>query len=297
MKCLKIFINILNDFLVCFYKSIKNTIDHDGIEHAGYLSFLFMLSIFPFLFFLMAIMKMIVPMILLEQIIASFLNHYDIKPDNVIYFLKPSIYEITKSPPHRLLTLAVFSAIWTASSIFEAIRTILNKAHRVLQTPSYLFRRFISIIEFIIVVLITIITILFFVILPSLKSDIIHLFQLQDSYYYLLFEQKTQSLKDIIVPLYIFCLILFLYYCLPNKRQTIFASIPGTILVILFWNIFTYLFKYYISTFSQLNVIYGSIVGVIIALLYFYFCSLIFIFGGEFNYYFFLTKKKNIEGL
>ena len=145
-------INIIKHILLCFYTSIKDTIDHDGIEHAGYLSFLLMLSIFPFLFFLMATMKFIIPVSLLEQIISFLSDNTDITFDNLIYFLKPRIHEITSAPPNSLLTFAILSAIWTASSIFEAIRTILNKANRVIHPPSYLFRRLFSILEFIILI-------------------------------------------------------------------------------------------------------------------------------------------------
>ena len=132
-----------------------------------------------------------------------------------------------------------------------------------------------------------------FGIFPTLKSYLSTLLHLKDSHYYLILEQETRLLRDIITIFCGFFLILFLYFFLPNKRQNIFNNIPGTILVLLFWNIFTRLFKYYLSTFSQLNVIYGSIVGVIIALLYFYFCCIIFIFGAEFNYNFFYNKKQN----
>ena len=286
-------IAIIKNFLLCFYKSIEDTIKHDGIEHAGYLAFLLFFSIFPFLFFLMAIMTLIIPESLSELIIISISDSADTSFDNLIYFLKPRIHEITKAPPHSLLTLAVFSAIWTASSIFEAIRTILNKANRVIQTPSYLFRRFISIIEFVVLIFVTILIMFFFGIFPSFISDLATFFHLKDFYYYLAFEQETKLLRDTIISLYGFFLILFIYYFLPNKKQIIFNNIPGAILVLFSWNIFTRLFKYYISTFSQLNVIYGSIVGVIIALLYFYFCSIIFIFGAEFNYNFLSRKKQN----
>ncbi|WHA05156.1 YihY/virulence factor BrkB family protein [Candidatus Bandiella numerosa] len=293
LPLLKTTIDITKKFFLCFYKSIEDTIAHDGIEHAGYLSFLLMLSIFPFLFFLMATMKFIIPINLLEQIISSLSDNTEITFDNLIYFLKPRIHEITNAPPNSLLTLAVFTAIWTASSIFEAIRTILNKANRVIHPPSYLFRRFISIVEFIVLIFLTIFIMFSFGIFPTLKSYLSTLLHLKDSHYYLILEQETRLLRDIITIFCGFFLILFLYFFLPNKRQNIFNNIPGTILVLLFWNIFTRLFKYYLSTFSQLNVIYGSIVGVIIALLYFYFCSIIFIFGAEFNYNFFYNKKQN----
>ncbi len=281
------------NFCDCFYKSAKDTIEHDGIEHAGYLAFLLMLAIFPFLFFLMAIVSLLGPANLFEYIVDFILSN---AIDTLVSVLKPRIKEITNTPPHSLLTLAILSAIWTASSIFEAMRTILNKANRVISPPSYLFRRFISIIEFMVIIFMTIFVMFIFGILPSLLSDISTYFDLRNNYY-LTFERETKIFRNIIVISYGCSLILFLYYFLPNKKQKFFHTIPGTVCVIIFWIAFTYLFKYYLATFSQLNVIYGSIVGVIVSLLYFYFCSIIFIFGAEFNYNFcfYYRRKKQCK--
>ena len=36
-------------------KAISNLIKHDGVEHAGYMSFITLLSFFPFLIFIMSV--------------------------------------------------------------------------------------------------------------------------------------------------------------------------------------------------------------------------------------------------
>ncbi len=42
-------------FLSCFIKAAYNTVYHDGIELAGYLAFLSVLALFPFLVFVLAL--------------------------------------------------------------------------------------------------------------------------------------------------------------------------------------------------------------------------------------------------
>ena len=225
-----------------------------------------------------------VPIDLSEQILIEITESFDMTFSNLIYFLKPRINEITNTRTHSLLTLAIFSAIWTASSIFEALRTILNKSNRVSEPPSYLFRRLISIIEFITMIFLTIIIMLFLSSIPSLILKIIRTFNIKGSNYYFYVIKNTSFLRIVSITCYSFFWLVCLYYFLPNKKQKIMQIIPGAILVIFFWHCFTNLFKYYIVTSSQLSAIYGSIVGVIIALLYFYFCSIIFVLGAEFNY-------------
>ncbi len=74
--------------------------------------------------------------------------------------------------------------------------------------------------------------------------------------------------------------------------------LPGAAIVLLGWVGFARLFSYYIHYFPQMNLIYGSLAGVIIALLYFYFCSFIFIIGAEFNFHleveFFKKREKRV---
>ena len=74
------------------------------------------------------------------------------------------------------------------------------------------------------------------------------------------------------------------YYILPNISQKMRLVVPGAILVVIIWIIFGQLFALYLSSFNQLNLIYGSLGGIMISLLFFYVLSAILIFGAEFNY-------------
>ena len=289
----KQFLNLLILFFKSFIKASKDTILHDGIEHAGYLSFLLMLSILPFIFFLMSIITFVIPENLSEQITRLILDHSSINLDDLIYFLKPSIRKFTSNfPSHNILTFSILSSMWTASSIFEGIRTILNRANRVLNPPCYLFRRFISIVELIIVISFTIVAICFFGIFPLFISSFTEKLNINHYNYYSL-EQGARYVKFLSVSTYNFVLLSFLYYFLPNKKVGFLRVIPGCFLVLIFWYLFTHIFKYYISSFLQMSMIYGSIAGIIITLLYFYCCSIIFIFGAEFNYH--LSRAGTID--
>lgn len=270
----------------CILQSIIDTVNHDGVEHAGYLAFLLMLGILPFLFFMMALASFFGAEHMYDYLVMCINSR---QADNLLGALKPRINEIIFSPPRTLLTFTILSAVWTASSIFEAMRTILNRANRIINTPSYLRRRLISIFEFMTII----ITTSFVIILLRLASILRKIIQgnfvcsiktLQTVDYFL---YKSTVLG------YTCFLLLFSYLVLPNKRMSLSYNVPGIIIVIASWVSFTKIFNYYIATFSQLSVIYGGIVGIIISLLYFHFCSVIFIFGAEFNYNFYLEKKKS----
>jgi membrane protein len=279
-------------FIRCIGSSINDLIMHDGVEHAGYLSFLIMLTIFPFLVFFMAAVGFVGNESLGNQLVAIIL---DSNWANFIDALKPRILEITSSPPQGLLTIAIVSAIWTASSIFEALRTILNKAYRVTTTPMYLWRRLVSFFEFFVAVIVIICFLVSLVVLPWIWNYIDKLFHINNYTFLAFFSPESESFRYVLLLAFGLLLICFSFYSLPNKKQSLRRTFPGAITVLVGWSIFSILFKYYVANFPQVNVIYGSIAGIIIALLYFYVCSIIYIFGAEFNFHLentFWKKKK-----
>ncbi|CAL7961809.1 membrane protein [Alphaproteobacteria bacterium] len=287
----------------CLSAATVDLVKHDGIEHAGYISFLLMLGIFPFLVFFVALVGLIGKVYLSKhfgEMLVSTVTQLilDSSWSNFINALKPRIIEITSTPPQSFLTLAILSAIWTASSIFEGIRTILNRAYRVSKPPSYLWRRLVSIIEFVAVVFVMLTIVFCLEILPSLftllydvlQTSVEHTWLLQDI---LKLFHSTQSIRLLITLTSTFFLIAYAYYFLPNIKQKLVSTFPGAAACLIGWWIFSKMFKYYISVFPQINFIYGSIAGVIISLLYFYMCSMIFIYGAELNYHFSVTNTKS----
>ncbi len=280
----------LRTTFLCFYKAIYDTIYHEGVEHAGYLAFLLMLTIFPSLVFFVALVGFFGRQNLSEVLVNLIL---DSSWANFIEALKPRIIEITSSPPQGLLTIAIISAIWTASSIFEGLRTILNKAYRVTNTPTYVMRRLVSFIEFAGLIVITVMLLTALLVVPFIWEHIYEFVKIYNNPILNFIGEQGNSLRYLILTTFGFLLVSGLYCYLPNKKQKFIWTFPGTISVLLGWAISSALFRLYLSYFPSINIIYGSIAGVIIALLYFYICSLIFIFGAEFNHQIEMKFKDN----
>lgn len=266
----------LKKLLQCFYKAGINTVDHDGVEHAGYLAFLGLLSLFPFLVFLVALAgalgESVTRMEFFNFIIASL-------PPDVVEALQPRVLEITSGPSQGLLTLAIVGAIWTSSSAVEGVRTVLNRAYRVHTPPSYLWRRLLSIVQLIVLTAIIIIGMGLLVIWPIVWQYLQDLLSLDIS-----LTGQLRQLSYIIAALLLFFVVSSLYYVLPNVRQTWVSVFPGAAIVVIGWMLSARLFSFYLSHFDQVNLIYGSLGGVIATLLFFYILSVIFIYGAEFSF-------------
>jgi membrane protein len=268
-----------------FCKAINDTINHDGVEHAGYLAFLAILSLFPFLVFFVALAGTIGQSESGVEII-NFILSQDLLPQAALDALTPRIEEIVSGPPQSLVTLAVVGAIWTASSAVEGLKTILNRAYRVETPPAYIFRRLMSIAEFLIMTILLTIAMFILVLSPVIFQNVVHYLEMDHaiSGLSLITDWNWSFIRYALTSGILFAVVSSLYYVIPNINQTWKSVYPGAITVVIGWMGVGILFSIYLNNFQQVNVIYGSLGGVIVSLLFFYVLAMVLVFGAEFNY-------------
>ncbi len=266
--------------LYSLYQAARNTIAHDGIEHAGYLAFLGLLALFPFLVFIVALTGFIGEGQAGSELIRLVFSQ---APPDMVKALEPRIAEIISGPPQGLLTISILGALWTSSSEVEGYRTVLNRAYNVTSPPSYILRRLLSIVQTLIVSFVLVVLMIALVVIPIESEKILALFGRS----FHLDAAINDQIAHISIAV-IFIVVSAAYYVLPNIKQTIHAVVPGAAVVTLLWLGTARLLSLYLSQFDQVNLIYGSLGGIIAALLFFYVSNIIFIYGAELNY---LLKK------
>jgi membrane protein len=209
-------------------------------------------------------------------------------PANISGSLLPRVNEIVNGPPQGLLTVAIIGIIWTASSTVEGLRTILNRAYRASSPPPYIWGRLLSIVQFIVITLIISLAIVILVLAPAIlkKLETTFMITFQINYDWLYFRQS-------IIVIVLFITTSLLYYHIADIEQRFVDIIPGTLVALTLWIITLRLFAIYLENFNQFNLVYGSLGGIIGALMFFYFINLIFIIGAEFNYHFKRAYNKN----
>ncbi|MBN8530630.1 MAG: YihY/virulence factor BrkB family protein [Alphaproteobacteria bacterium] len=257
-------------------QALVDTINHDGIEHAGYLSFLSMLALFPFLVFLVALAGFFGQSEAGAAFVTLMLNYM---PNDVTAAISPRLQEIVSGPPPGLLTVSIIGAVWTASSAVEGIRTVLNRAYRVSNPPAYAWRRTLSILQFLLLTIMILIGMFLLVLAPVIWNRVEHWLPVD-----LHIDPIWTTVRYVVSAFLLLLVVESLYYVLPNIRQRWRTSLPGAALVVTLWMVTAVLMSIYLRDFQQVNFIYGSLAGIIAALLFFYLMNLIFIFGAEFNY-------------
>jgi membrane protein len=276
----------IKKLLRVFYDAGYHTVHHDGIEHAGYLAFLAIIAIFPGLIFLLSFASDIGNL----QVVTSFITEIEkFLPQSVMEVIKPTINELVSGPPHGIITFAIIGITWSASGAVEGVRTILNRAYGVKNPPHYIFRRTLSILEFIFFIMLIVIAMLLITIIPAIIGLLESVLSKQ------LITPAIEKLKYFISFIFLFIGIALSYYVLPNIKQKFSQIITGAILCASLWLITAFLFTNYIAYYHKLNTIYGSLAGIVITLFFFYILSLVYIFCAEFNYIHQKQKGNKIE--
>ncbi|WP_341764199.1 YihY/virulence factor BrkB family protein [Candidatus Tisiphia endosymbiont of Beris chalybata] len=272
----------MQKIIKCLYQAAFRTIEHDGIEHSGYMSFMVLLSIFPFLVFLLALTSFVGASELGKNFIIIFLDNM---PELATDSIKTRINELETSPPQSLMTLAIIGSIWTASSFVECLRTILNRVYEIKFPPPYIRRRLLSIVQFLAISIFILLAMLLLVVVPIILAKLPYLLTIIEKH-----KHTLNILRYIILFCALFITASLLYYIVPNASLNFIDVAPGALVTVVLWVISGYLLSTYLMYYNQLSIIYGSLGSIIVTLIFFYIINMIFIYGSEFNYLY--TKEE-----
>jgi len=267
-----------------FFKKLKIVIRktiftfnlHGGSEGAGYLAFCTIFSIFPFMIFFTIIISYIGQTEIGIKLI-EILN--DILPEDIIKTLLPVIDSVINGPKGGILSIATLTIIWSASSLVQGLKNVLDKAFRIKSGRSYFFGRLVSIIKFLLITIFIIISIFTTIVVPKILSLIGNFIPLHYN-----FENPLIVLKPLLLSLFLFIFILSIYYIIPSKRSKLRDVFWGSILTLLGWITSLKLLTFYLQKMAKFQVVYGSLAGIIITLFFFHIMAIILIVGAEFNY-------------
>ncbi len=265
----------MKKYFICLYRAIEKTIDNDGVEHAGYMSFMVIMALFPFLVFFLSATSFFGASEIGQNLIEILLES---SPENIIGSLKIRFEELKTSPPTSLLNLAIFGTIWTSSSFVEGMRTILNRILEIKSPPPYLRRRLLSIIQFIMLSAMLAIVMFIFVFIPVLLEKM-NLHTIID------WGNIWGYWKHLYIFVCLFFCVFSFYNFIPNAKTNIYQTIPGAILTTLSWQIGGFLLSKYIGYYHQLSLVYGSLGSIIGTLIFFYIINFLFILGAAYNYH------------
>lgn len=260
--------------IIQLIKHIIKYISHtDVFGLSAQLAFFFLLSLFPFLLFLITLLGYLP---IDEAIILDFIESY--APKQIVAFINTNISDIIKSQNGGLLSLGILGTLWSASNGVNAMKKAFNRAYEVKEDRPYIISRLISIGLTISMVGVIVLAFL----LPIFGEKIgVFLFSFVN--------QKEEflniwnALRWIISSVVIFIVLLALYKLLPNLKIYFRHAIWGAIFATVGWQLASLAFSYYVNTLGNYSATYGSLGTIIILMIWFYLSGIIIIIGGIIN--------------
>ncbi len=253
-----------------FIKQLKN----DPIpDWAATFAYYFMLSIFPLLIFLIALLPFF--NLNIEQVYAII---YDYVPSDLADLFGTTVLEVISKPQGGLVSFGVIAAMWSASNGINALIRAINRAYGIEETRNFLSLRLLSILLTMCMIFVVVMTLL----LPVFGRLIIDGIE-----FFFAMPKETADVLNVlrwIVGIGLMNLVLmFLYWAAPNVKLKFKEVIIGALTATVGWQFISLAFSYYVSNFGNYSATYGSLGGVIILMLWFFLTGAIIIIGGEIN--------------
>ena len=268
-----------------FYRSWTQFSNDDGWAIASHIALSGLTSLFPFL--------------ILVGTLAGFIGTPDLAkratdllfeswPPQVAGPIAHEVERVLTQPRTGLATLSALLAVYFASSAVDAVRIGLNRAYDVADARAWWILR----LESVLFVLLGAVALMGFTFLVVLEPIV-----WGQAVRWLPDLGRLQSLFDAIrlatISLILLATLVFAHRYLAAGKRTLAEIAPGIALTLVLWLGFGEGFGFYLARFSQNYVTtYAGLASVMIALVFLYVLSAIFIFGGEVNSSIVATARK-----
>ena len=258
-------------------KRVAIGVYNDGFIHARNLAYLALLTIFPFVIVAAAVAR------LLGQQSAdgmdAIVGLLQVMPPDVAELLAKPIGDVLEARSGSLLWFGALVGLWTTGSFIETIRDVIRRAYGVTYSRPFWEYRLGSLGMIIASVILAMVAFSISIVLTGVQEFIVRLLPGGDDIVYLF------TLLQIAPGLVLFGSLYLLFYTLTPKRyrKEGCRKWPGAAFVTVWWLGTTALLPVALSSLGGYPLTYGSLGGVMIALISFFIIGLGVVIGAELN--------------
>lgn len=242
---------------------------------AAYGAYFLILSMFPALLLILSCLRFTG---LTVQDLTGVLGY--VLPEALVETAEELIYNTYRNATSAVTGVSVLTLLWSSSKGVYGLLTGLNAVYEVQEDRGYVYTRGISVLYAVLFLAVLVLTLVLHV-FGNAIVDVIYGIQNP----IIMFLADLIDLHGIVLLAVQTLLFTAVYMVLPNKRNGFWNSLPGAMFSAVGWAAFSSVYSIYVTHFSRISNIYGSVYAVAISMLWLYFCICILLYGGALNKY------------
>ena len=252
-------------------KLIRYVTDQKVPLYAANASFFLVLSVFPVLVVLLALIRYTGMQV---ETLTNLIG--EVVPGALMPMVNRLVLSAYVNSSGTVLSLSAVAALWSASRGMYSFVVGLNAIYEVKENRGYFRTRLISMgytFAFLLVLLLTLV-------LHVFGADLLHMLEQLPIPAFLLNLLDLRVFLLLVLQTALFCA---MFMVLPNERNHLGESLPGALLASIGWQVFTNLYSVYSQKSTAYASVYGSVYVVALGMLWLYFCICIVFYGGVLN--------------
>jgi membrane protein len=247
----------------------------DIVDRAAALAYYFLFSIFPILLFLTALVQLVPVRHVIGQLMDTAAM---VLPPQAASLVRATLHQIvTNAGRPGLVSLVALTAIWVGSTGTASVMTMLNVVYRVRDERPWWRRRAIAVLLTLAFSVFLIVSMLLLMLSAHIGTMLARLAARGSGLEHVA-SMMTLALSVVLV----LVAIELAYYLAPARARWHWLT-PGSLTAATLWLAVSLGLRLYVSSIANYDVMYGSIGGIIVLLLWLYLTSLVLLLGAEIN--------------
>ena len=258
-------------------RTVREFIDDGGTDLAAALTYYSVLAIFPALIALMALLGVFgqtqESIDAIMEILAPLVTN-----DARLEWIEDTLTDLASMDGAGVtVILGLLGALWAASAYVGAFSRAMNRIYEVTEGRPFWRMRPMQVVVTVTTVVLCATALVILIVSGPLAESVGNAIGVGDELVMI-----WDWAKWPVLALVVMVIVALLYYATPNVDFTRFRVISvGAFVAILVWLVASIGFAFYVANFGSYNKTYGSVAGVVIALLWLWITNLALLFGAE----------------
>ena len=202
----------------------------------------------------------------------------NVLPEALMDSVQELISSTYRSASSAVAGVSVLTLLWSSSKGVYGLLKGLNAVYGVEEDRGYVYTRGISVVYALLFLVVLVLTLVLHVFGNTL-TNLLHGIENP----VVMFLVDLIDLRSVLLLAVQVLLFTAIYMVLPNRRNGFWESLPGAVFSSVGWAVFSWAYSVYVTHFSKISNIYGSVYSVAVSMLWLYCCVSILFYGAALN--------------